>query len=420
VSARLLGNVNLSLLQVLGPEIRSTGRLQININSFGSIAAPSLQGEIRIANASVLAAGAPLGLRNGNGVLTLKNDRIAIESFQGEVGGGTVVAKGGVGLSPKIHFDVALSGKGIQLLYPEGVRSSFETNLTLSGNLEDAFVRGQANVDHISLTRDFDLSRVAEVFSETPATSSGGFANQLHLKVSLRTTSEVDLSGRTLSLQGGANLQIQGTVAQPVVVGRVDIAGGDVIFLSNRYEITGGTVQFTNPNRTEPVLNLSATTTIDEYNISLRLEGPLDRLRTNYNSDPSLPPADIINLIAFGKTTESASTSATSQFGGLGAESVLASGISSQVAGRVEKLTGISQLSIDPILGPEQGNPGARIVVRQRVTGKLFVTFAADTVTSTLNQVVQVRYQLNSRWSVAADVYQNGGFAFDARIHKEF
>jgi hypothetical protein len=133
-----------------------------------------------------------------------------------------------------------------------------------------------------------------------------------------------------------------------------------------------------------------------------------------------LPPADIINLIAFGKTTESASTSATSQFGGLGAESVLASGISSQVAGRVEKLTGISQLSIDPILGPEQGNPGARIVVRQRVTSKLFVTFSAETVTSSLNQVVQVRYQLNSRWSVAADVYQNGGFAFDARIHKEF
>src|SRR5262249_6303479 len=181
-----------------------------------------------------------------------------IESFHGEMGGGTVTVRGGVGLSPQVHFDLAVSGNGIQLLYPEGVRSSFETSLTLSGNLQEAVLRGQANVDHISLTRDFDLSRVAEEFSETPAASSSGFANQLHLNVSLRTTSEVDLSGRTLSLQGGANLRIQGTVAQPVVVGRVDIAGGDVIFLSNRYEITGGTVQFTNPSRTEPVLNLSA------------------------------------------------------------------------------------------------------------------------------------------------------------------
>jgi translocation and assembly module TamB len=420
-SVRLLGNVNLSLLHVLGPGIRSSGKLQVNVNSFGSIAAPGLQGEIRIMDASVLADGAPLGLRNGNGVLTLKNDRIAIDSFQAEVGGGTVTARGGMGLSPQVHFDLALSGNGIHLLYPEGVRSSFETSLTLSGNLQEAFLRGQANIDQISLTRDFDLSRVAEEYSGNAATASSGFTNQIHLNVSLRTTSEVNLSGRTLSLQGGANLQLQGTAAQPVAVGRVDIAGGDVIFLSNRYEITGGTVQFTNPTRTEPVLNLEATTTINEYNISLRLEGPLDRLRTNYSSDPSLPPADIINLIAFGTTTETASASAsTSQFGGLGAESVLASGISSQVAGRVEKLTGISQLSIDPILGADQGDPGARIVVRQRVTSKLFVTFSAGTVTSTLNQVIQVRYQLNSRWSIAADVDQNGGFGFDARVHKEF
>src|SRR5262249_46387806 len=230
-----------------------------------------------------------------------------IESFHGEMGGGTVTVRGGVGLSPQVHFDLAVSGNGIHLLYPEGVRSSFETSLTLSGNLQEAFLRGQTNVDQISLTRDCNLSRFAEEFSGTAVIPSSGFGNQIHLNIRLRTTSEVNLSGRTLSLQGGANLQLQGTAAQPVAVGRVDIAGGDVIFLSNRYEITGGTVQFTNPTRTEPVVNIEATTTISDYNISLRLEGPLDRLRTNYSSDPSLPPADIINLIAFGTTTETAS-----------------------------------------------------------------------------------------------------------------
>jgi translocation and assembly module TamB len=177
-------------------------------------------------------------------------------------------------------------------------------------------------------------------------------------------------------------------------------------------------VEFANPTRTEPVLNLGATTAINEYNISVRLEGPLDRLRTTYSADPSLPPVDIINLLAFGKTTESGTASA-SQFGGLGAESVLASGISSQVTGRVQRLAGISQLSVDPILGSEQGDAGARIAVRQRVASNLFVAYSAD-VTSTLRQVIQVRYQLSPRWSISADVDQNGGFGFDARVHKEF
>jgi translocation and assembly module TamB len=414
----LLGKVNLNLLQAFDPGIRSSGQMQLNINSAGSISAPSLQGDIRIVNAGVLAEGMPVGLRNVNGLLKLNNNRIAIDSFQGELGGGTVTARGGLALSPQVQFDIAFSGKGIQVLYPEGVRSSVDTNLTLSGNMQTAYLRGQANVERISLTSDFDLSRVANELSETTATPPGAFANRIHLGVTVQTTSEVSLSGRTLSLQGGANLQVQGTVAEPVVLGRVNITGGDVIFLSNRYEMTGGTVQFANPARTEPVLNLGATTTINEYNINLRLEGPLDRLRTNYSSDPSLPPVDIINLLAFGKTTESGTASA-SQLGGLGAESVLASGISSQVTGRVQRLAGISSLSVDPILGSEQGDTGARIVIRQRVTSNLFVAFSAD-VTSTLRQVIQVRYQLSPRWSIAADVDQNGGFGFDARVHKEF
>jgi translocation and assembly module TamB len=417
-SVLLVGDVNLNLLQVLEPGITSRGRLQININSLGSMAAPGLRGEIRIVNASVLAEGAPLGLRNADGLLKLNNDRIAIDNFRGEVGGGTVTARGGVSLSPQVHFDLAFSGNGIQLPYPEGVRSSFDTNLTLSGNLENALLQGQAKVDRVSLTPDFDVSQVAGELSGTAATPSGALANRIHLRVSVQTTSEVQLTGRTLSLQGGAHLQVQGTAAQPVVLGRVDVAGGEVIFLNNRYDITGGTVEFANPTRTEPVLNLGATATIDEYNISLRLEGPVDRLRTHYSSDPALPPVDIINLLAFGKTTE-ATAASSGQLGGLGAESVLASGISSQVTGRVERLVGISQLSIDPSLGSNQGDPGARIAIQQRVTSNLFVSFSAD-VSSTLRQVIQVRYRLSSRWSIAADMDENGGFGFDVRLRKEF
>ena len=41
----------------------------------------------------------------------------------------------------------------------------------------------------------------------------------------------------------------------------------------------------------------------------MRFNGPVDQLRTNYSSDPSLPAADIINLLAFGTTTEASANS---------------------------------------------------------------------------------------------------------------
>ena len=68
--------------------------------------------------------------------------------------------------------------------------------------------------------------------------------------------------------------------------------------------LNGGTVQFINPAETQPVLNLALGTTIQQYNITLRFQGPVDQLKTQYTSDPSLPAADIINLLAFGQTTE--------------------------------------------------------------------------------------------------------------------
>ena len=97
---------------------------------------------------------------------------------------------------------------------------------------------------------------------------------------------------------------------------------------------------------------------------------------------------------------------------------MIASQVSSQVTSRLEKVAGISQLSVDPVLGGGTGqNPGARVTIQQRVTSKVFVTFSTD-VTSTQRQAIKLEYQVSPRFSVNAVRDQNGGFGFDTRIHK--
>jgi translocation and assembly module TamB len=103
----------------------------------------------------------------------------------------------------------------------------------------------------------------------------------------------------------------------------------------------------------------------------------------------------------------------------LGAQSLVASGVSGLVTSRLQKLAGISSLSVDPVLGSNQQSPGARIAVQQRVTSKLFVTFAAD-VTSTQRQIIKFEYQLNPRASFNAVRDQNGGFSFETRFRKRW
>jgi translocation and assembly module TamB len=344
-----------------------------------------------------------------------------ITQFKGEVGGGTVTARGGIVYKPSMAFDLALAGKGIRLLYPDGVREALDTNLTLTGSTEAALLNGQVKIDQLSFTPDFDLGDFIAQFSgeATPAPSQG-FAQNLQMNVAVQSTTGVNLVSRTLSVQGSANLQVRGTAAQPVILGRVNLSGGDLIFRGNRYVLEGGNLDFVNPAQTQPVVNVAINTTIQQYNVRLRFEGPVDHLHTNYSSDPALPPSDIINLLAFGKTTES-STAEAAQPGNFGAQSLIASGVSSQVTSRVEKIAGISQLSIDPVLGSRGGqqNPSARVTIQQRVTSNLFVTFATD-VTSTQRQAIQLQYQVSPRLSISGTRNQNGGFGFDTRIKKSW
>jgi translocation and assembly module TamB len=413
------GRVDLGLAQLVSPDITSAGELRFDIDSNGRRSDPKVQGQIRIVNASFATAGAPLGLQNGNGVLTLTRDRLDVTQFQGKVGGGSVTASGGVVYRPQLQFDLAMASQGVRMLYDQSIRTTLNSNLALTGSYENALLSGQVAVDQLSFTSDFDISDLMnQLGGDATPPPTQGFTQNLSLDVGIQTPGGLNLTSRTLSLAGTANLHMRGTAAQPVLLGRLNLSGGDLIFSGNRYKLQGGTIDFTNRSRTEPVLDMAVNTTIDQYNIQMHFWGPADHMHTNYASDPALPPSDIINLIAFGKTSEAAAANPTPP-GALGAQSLIASQVSNQITNRVEKLAGISQLSIDPVLGSTQQSPGARVAIQQRVTSKVFVTFSTD-VTSTEREILKLEYQVNRRTSFSAVRDQNGGFSFDTTFRKQW
>jgi translocation and assembly module TamB len=414
----LLGTVDLKLTQLLYPGVTTSGQLRFDINSYGTTAAPNVEGQVRIVNASFATGTMPIGMQNGNGVLSLTRDRVNITQFEGTVGGGKVTASGGVVYRPSLQVDLAFAGNGIRMLYPQGVREGFDANLALTGTMQSASLSGQVQLDQLTLTPDFDLTTFLQQFGGVaPAPPPQGFSDNLQLDVGLTSTGGLNLVSSDFSIRANANLRIRGTAADPVVTGRANVNGGDIIFMGKRYVLQQGTIDFANPAQTQAILNVSATTTIDQYNINMRFEGPLDRLRTNYSSDPALPPADIINLLAFGKTREAQAANPTP--GTLAAESTVASQVSGQVTSRIQKLVGISQLSVDPLLGCNQENRGACISIQQRVTSKIFVTFVTD-VTALQRETIQLEYQKSPRLSFSGTRDQNGGFGVDTTIHKSW
>jgi translocation and assembly module TamB len=415
------GNIDLRVAELFMPDLKSTGQVQFDVDSRRYGPGSNLNGHIRVVNANLHTLDSPVGLDQANGVINVTQTQLEIASFQGQVGGGTIHATGALAYRPGVQFHLGLAANNVRLRYPEGVRAILGSNLALTGGPQASQLSGQVNIEAVSFTPDFDVNTFVGEFSGDSIDSGtpGSFTQGMKLDIGVQSTSQMNLTSSQLSVRGNANLHIAGTAAAPVMLGRANVTGGEFFLAGNRYDLQNGTVDFLNPVRTQPVLNLQVKTIINEYNITLGLNGPLDRLQTTFTSDPALPPVDIINLIARGKTVESMAANPTPS-GTLGAQATLASTISSQVSGKIAKVAGVSQLQIDPGLGTDNGqSPGARVAIQQRVTNNLLATFATD-ITSTQRQAVQVEYKFNPKWSVSGTRNQNGGFGVDGRYRKDF
>jgi Uncharacterized protein conserved in bacteria len=250
-----------------------------------------------------------------------------------------------------VAFNLAVQGKSVRLRYPDGLRSVLDTNLALSGTTQASTLSGRVLIDNLSFTQDFDIAKFGDQFSTGTVPSQPGFADTVRLAVNVQSQSNLNAISSQISIAGQATLQVGGTAANPVITGRTTLTSGELFYRNVRYQLQRGIITFDNPNETHPVLNVSVSTTVEQYNLTLTMRGPLDKLTTAYVSDPPLATADIINLVARGKTTEEQAASSQST------DSMIASQVAGQLSSSVQKLAGLSSLQIDPTLGGNNSNP---------------------------------------------------------------
>jgi translocation and assembly module TamB len=417
VTLSAVGAIDMKLLRFFQSDIDSSGKVALDVRATGAMGHPTLGGQIKIQNVSVLTPTSPLGLENLNGVLDIHNDQLTITQLTGQSGGGTLSLTGVVGYRPTVQMNIAATAKHVRIRYQDAIRTVVDSKLNLVGTSAASTLSGRVVIDSLGFTQSsVDLTSLAGAFgSGTETAPPTGFEQHLKLNIGVQSSQNLNVASSTVSLQGNVNLRVIGTAADPVITGRTDFTAGDLFLMNKRFQIQRGIIEFDNPTRTEPVLNVLVTTVINQYNVSMNFLGPLDKMRTTYISDPPLPTADVINLLARGQTLEQAEATPSN----FGATSLVAQGVASQLSSGVQKLAGLSSFSIDPTLGGNDPNPGARIAMQKKVTKNFFFTFATD-VTSAQRELIQGEYKLSKRWSTTVTRDENGGFAVDGKFHTTF
>jgi translocation and assembly module TamB len=296
--------------------------------------------------------------------------------------------------------------------------------LRLTGTMDGGYLTGKVLVQRVTLNEGLESAGTLVSSASPGGTSGSSFLRNLQFDIEAASTPDSRMEWPGAHLEAEASLRVRGTAEHPILLGHIHVVSGELFFHDSKYRVARGDLNFANPFRLDPVISVEATTTIQQYEITLNFSGQASKMSLSYRSDPPLPANDIVTLLAMGQTSSEVATrtGGVTQPGSAGASALLSEAISSQLGGRVERLFGITRFRVDPGLaglgvnGSGQ-NAAARVTVEQQVTRNLTVTYVSN-VSSTQQQVIQVEYNVTRTISVVGLRDQNGTFGIDIVFKK--
>ncbi len=420
---RAQGRVNLKLIESFNPDFTSSGVVTVDLSVAGPLAKPVLQGRLRIDGGAIAYIDLPSALSDINGSLVFHQDRLQVESLTAHTGGGLVTFGGyATAYNGKFSFDLSVRGQDVRLRYPPGVSATANADLHFVGSSSASTLNGEIVVTKLAMTPGFDFGAYLNRSQSSALAPTNRLLNRIRLDVHIATTPELQMQTANLRLSGDADLHLRGTAGKPAILGRADVIEGEVQFNGTKYRLERGDITFINPVTTTPVLDLQATTRVQDYDITLNLNGPIDRPSVTYRSEPPLPTSDIIGLLAFGQTAEESAQLNQSQsaFNSETSNAILSAALNATVSNRVQKLFGVSRIKIDPqgfTTETSSTQTGPAVTIEQQVKNNLTITYTTN-VAGASQQIIQVEYNITRSVSVVGIRDQNGVVSFDVRVRQ--
>ena len=307
---RLQGAIENAWLKPILPGFELSGSSDVLATVRGTPEAPKINGQASLQpGVQLTSAALPEPITDVRGVALFYPDRLVVDRFQGEMGGGTLQATGTLEWPrpdepTSARFQVAL--RAVTMRYPEGWLSRGDADLVWTIEGDQQAIRGQALLDRALYLRDVDVGLVPllqkffrKQRQEVAVADEDLGDVQLNLQV--RAPGTVRIKNNLADLKGTAELTVRGSLARPILFGRVEAEpGGRLVYADNDYRIERATLTFANPYRVEPLLDLVATTRVTSYDVRLALFGNLERLNATFSSDPPLPDLEVLSLLLSG------------------------------------------------------------------------------------------------------------------------
>src|SRR5262245_39772096 len=451
IALRASGDANLGILQGFFRDVRGSGRAALTAGINGSLYNPVFSGSATIRGGRIRHFSLPNSLDAINGTIRFDPTGVRLDDVTATMGGGRVQFGGRIGFEGYLpgELNVSVRGEDMHLRYPEGVRSTVNADLVVGGNVQAIALSGTVTVKNAIWNSRLDPN--ASIFDfgrgRSPAAEVAPVAAPapvpLRFDVEVRIPSTLRVENNLARLLASADLQLRGTYDRPLLFGRAEVARGEVTFEGQRYVVTRGNIDFTNPTKIEPFLDVEAETRVrvpgQTYQVTVRALGTVDRLQPELSSDPPLPAADVLALLFSDvrRTNGPGDVEVRNlqqegrsevEYGLIRtrATQLIAGPVSSEVGRIVEQTFGVDtfQLTpsvIDPYSQSTRGlNPSARVTIGKRISDRAYLTFSRNLSSSNNDQILLLEYDESDRLSWILSRNEDATYAIEVRVRHAF
>jgi autotransporter translocation and assembly factor TamB len=426
--------MDLSLLQPFFTDVQNlSGTLNTEILLTGSPQDPQLKGQLMIRHLVLQPQGLDAPLTGGMVTARFDRDTATIDSLFIRLGEGTIFVAGHVAHSRGELTDIDLQTRvrGLNINRPKQIAVLIQSidldyrKVNGSYLLEGDVILGQTRflADFKPQSISPFAKRVNRPEKELPA-----LLQQTRLDLRLRESENIWVDNNLARLRLHAELGIVGTATQPNLSGRVSVEEGYILYLDRKFKIQKGIVDFADPQRLNPIIDLTAESSVSSYQeqewqtytIALSVQGPLDEVQVALTSEPPLDRPDIISLLTLGRTRGQLS----SREAGSNALVERAKDFSSRrITGYTERklgrLLGLEQITIEGNLFRFDKTWGPRLVASKKISQRMDVTYT--TTVGYLNDYnIQLGYRLTPHFSLVSQTDQRGRSGLDLLYKLKF
>ena len=304
------------------------GKANIDLKITGPAASPIAAGVVTFADGAFADPINGLAFKNIVARLEAHGREMTLASMTATTGnGGQIAATGHVSLLPEAGMpaSIHIGSRNAQLVNSDLVSSTADLDLTVDGPLARApKVSGAVIFKTLEVNVPDRLPASLKPLPDAKHIDPKGFAREMlalqrkqkaavgrpsafdvALDVKVSAPNRIFVRGRGIDAEFGGELKIMGSAQNPKILGGFDLRRGRLQLLTQRIDITRGTLSFA--GGLTPQLDFTAETTAADVTAQIVVSGPAAQPSFSFTSTPELPQDEVLSRLLFAKASGSLS-----------------------------------------------------------------------------------------------------------------